>query len=167
MNSEGCLYTPLAVNVSKCICSNTLPNNNERALSVEEKLNNISFDMLPLSTFHFCKGLQMPEFLRTSLKQNEKIYISKQSNKMRFSRFCLKFWNDFIDNLNLHIVFQVLSFNVLKCLMTCHVVSHCSIYKRKWYSSLVRTPLKLAVNYSFQTKTSARWRFKVQLVLTH
>ena len=53
MNSERCLDTPLTVNVPKCICSNTPPNNDERALSGEEKLNSISSDKLPLSIFHF------------------------------------------------------------------------------------------------------------------
>lgn len=45
-------------------------------ISVEDNLNNISFDIPPLSIFHLSQKLLLPEFVRGSLKQGEKyIYI--------------------------------------------------------------------------------------------
>ena len=72
MNSESCLDTPLTVNVPKCICSNTPLKNDERALSVEEKLNNISYDMLPLSISNFLLGTFLAQLLEVSLNHDDK-----------------------------------------------------------------------------------------------
>ena len=88
MNSEWCLDTPLTVNVPKCICSNTPLNNDERALSVEEKLNNISFDMLPLSISNFLLETFLAQLLEALPNHDEKkyIYTCKQSQKLIFRR---------------------------------------------------------------------------------
>lgn len=53
MDSESCLDILLIVNVFKCICLNILLNNDERVFLVEEKLNNILFDMLFFLIFNF------------------------------------------------------------------------------------------------------------------